>query len=129
MTDRQSIAKLQRHFERYPMHLQDILFELRNEVLAIRPSASERVDGHGLTYFDAVIGGPVKGAICGISIEEDHVQLGFIHGALLDDPKGLLEGERDYKRFTRIYSMESADWGALLDLVRGQIDYIEKHHR
>lgn len=124
-----SIGELQRHFERYPQPLQDILYELRSIVLALRPETTERIDRSGLTYFDAAIGGPVKGGICGISIEDDHVRLGFIHGALLDDPKGLLEGERDYKRFVRIYSLKHVDWEAIQSLIKEQIRYIEQHHR
>ena len=34
--------------------------------------------------------------------EPDHVQLGFFHGAALNDPKGILEGKGKQVRFIRV---------------------------
>ncbi len=129
--ERLSITALQKHFEYFPRELQDILFEFRNLVLEIRPDAAERVDARGLSYFDARMGGTVKGAIAIIHIAEDHIQLHLIHGALLPDPQGLLEGGQNvkYKRFAQIYSMESADWESLKALIQAQNDYVQEHHR
>ena len=131
MSERLSIGALQRHFVHFPTHLQDILFEFRNLVLDIRPDAAERVDPSGLSYFDARLGGTVKGSIASLHVADDHVQMHLIHGALLPDPKGLLDGGRDakYKRFASIYTMESADWEGLRSLIQAQDDYVQEHHR
>ncbi len=125
------MGALQQHFAHFPRELQDIVFEFRSGVFAMRPDVTERVDARGLSYFDARIGGTVKGSIGTIHIDDDHVQLHLIHGAFLPDPKGLLDGGLDakYKRFTRIYSMESADWKALFALLQAQNDYVQEHHR
>ena len=131
MSKRLSIGALHQHFAHFPAQLQDILFEFRNLVLEIRPDAAERLDPRGLSYFDARLGGTVKGSIASVHLADDHVQLHLIHGALLPDPKGLLDGGKDakYKRFARIYALESADWEALGELIRAQNDYVQEHHR
>jgi hypothetical protein len=43
--------------------------------------------------------------------------LGFIHGAFLPDPKGLLVGEPKYKKHIRLYSYEDAPWEYLRQLI------------
>ncbi len=129
-TNRISIGSLEKHFTHFPHELQDILFELRSIVLTIRSDASERVDPRGLSYFDARVGGTLKGSIATLHIADDHVQVHLIHGALLHDPQGLLEGGKEvkYKRFALVYSMESTDWKALADLIQAQNDYVQEHH-
>jgi len=126
-----SMGNLEQHFAHFPRELQDILFAVRDLVFEIRPEANERVDLRGLSYFDERIGGTVKGAIAIAHIADDHIQVHLIHGAVFPDPKGMLEGGLDakYKRFASLYSMEATDWQALGDLIRAQIDYIEKFHR
>lgn len=100
-----------------PPALQEIVFELRNLVAAAAPGASEVIQWGGLSYYDAARGGTVSAAICQIGLERDHVRLAFIHGAFLPDPRGLLEGERKYKRYVRIYSYAAAPWDDLAALV------------
>ena len=46
-----------------------------------------------------------------------YVQLGFFHGASLDDPRGLLEGKAEYVRHIKVRTIEDIDeaaFGALL---------------
>lgn len=97
--------------------LRDIVLELRSLILSVAPDATENIRRTGLTYYDRELGGPVSGGICQISIHSDHVRLAFIHGAFLPDPKGLLEGDRKYKRYVRIHSYEHAPWDDLKDLI------------
>ena len=131
MNERLSITVLQQHFAHFSQELLDLLFEFRSLILEIRPDATERVDPRGLSYFDARLGGTVKGSIASLHVADDHVQLHLIHGALLSDPKGLLDGGKDakYKRFASIYSMESADWEGLRSLIQAQDDYVQAHHQ
>jgi hypothetical protein len=97
--------------------LQDIVLELRNIIVSVTPTATEKILWEGLSYHDDERGGPVSAGICQISVREDHVRLAFIHGAFLPDPQGLLEGDQKYKRFVRINSYESAPWDYLKDLI------------
>jgi len=102
----------------HPPALQEIVLELRSLIVSAAPDACEKVLWKGLSYYRAGGGGPVSAGICQIAIEADHVRLGFVHGAFLPDPQGLLEGDRKAKRFARIYSYETAHWEALQDLIR-----------
>jgi hypothetical protein len=97
--------------------LQDIVLELRNIIASVAPGATETVHWKGLSYYFKERGGPVSAGICQISLQSDHVRLAFIHGAFLPDPKGLLEGDRMYKRFVRLYSYEDAPWDDLKELI------------
>jgi hypothetical protein len=50
-------------------------------------------------------------------LQRDRVRLAFIHGAFLPDPKGLLKGDRQYKRYVKITSFDQAPWDDLQDLI------------
>jgi hypothetical protein len=51
-------------------------------------------------------------------VHAEHVRLSFIHGVFIEDPQGLLQGERIAKRYVRLESYESAPWEALGELIR-----------
>ncbi len=100
-----------------PPELRDIVFELRSIIASIAPTATETIHRRGFTYYDAERGGPVSAGICQINLERDHIRLAFIHGAFLPDPKGLLKGDRLYKRYVKIDSFDQAPWDDLQDLI------------
>jgi len=108
---------LDRHLEHIRPELRDIILELRNIIASVAPNATETLHRGGLTYYDKERGGPVSAGICQIGFHQDHIRLAFIHGAFLPDPKGLLEGNRKYKRYVRIQSYEQAPWDYLKDLI------------
>jgi len=108
---------LDRHLEHIRPELRDIILELRNIIASVAPNATETLHRRGLTYYDKERGGPVSAGICQIGFHQDHIRLAFIHGAFLPDPKGLLEGDRKYKRYIRIQSYEQAPWDYLADLI------------
>ena len=113
-----SEGEIERFLERKPEALKDIVFELRNLIAEIAPYATEKIQWKGLSYYDANRGGTVKGGICQIEVHAEHVRLSFIHGAFIEDPQGLLQGERIAKRYVRLESYESAPWEALGELIR-----------
>jgi hypothetical protein len=98
--------------------LRDILLELRNIIASIAPDATESQHSRGFSYFYKERGGPVSAGICQIGIFRDHVRLGFIHGAFLPDPEGLLVGEPKYKKHVRIYHFDDAPWEYLRGLIQ-----------
>ncbi len=100
-----------------PSELRDIVFELRDTIAAIAPTATEAIHRHGFSYYHAERGGPVSAGICQINLQPDHIQLAFIHGAFLPDPKGLLRGERLAKRYVKIASFDQAPWDDLQNLI------------
>jgi len=97
----------------------DIVYELRNLVAEIAPTATEVVHSRGLTYFHAARGGPVSAGICQIGLYSDHIRLSFNLGVFLKDPNRLLEGKdtRLAKRYIRIDSYDQAPWDALKGLM------------
>ena len=109
--------QIELYLQHVPPQLRDIVLELRSLIVSVAPAATEARHPKGFTYYDAERGGPVSAGLCQISLHRGHVRLAFVHGAFLPDPKGLLEGDRKYKRFVRIYSYERAPWEDLKDLV------------
>jgi hypothetical protein len=103
--------------------LRDIVFELRDIVWRVCPEATERILWGGLSYHLSQKGGPVKGAVCQIELEKDHVLLSFIHGVRLTDPCSLLTGSRKSKRYLVIDSFEDAPWKEILELVKEAAEF------
>jgi hypothetical protein len=103
--------------------LRDIVFELRSIISSIAPTATETIHRKGFSYYHAERGGPVSAGICQINLLRDHIQLAFIHGAFLPDPKGLLEGDRLYKRYVKITSFDQAPWDDLQDLITASANF------
>jgi hypothetical protein len=96
----------------------DIVLELRSLVSSVCPNVTERILWRGLSYHDSTKGGPVKGAICQIELDRNHVRISFIHGARLSDPDSMLVGDQLSKRYLPIFSYERAPW----DAIRGFIE-------
>jgi hypothetical protein len=111
----------ERHIEKYLLHvnpeLRDIMLEIRNIVASIAPGVTESQHSRGFSYYFKERGGPVSAGLCQIGIFADHVRLGFIHGAFLPDPQGLLVGEPKYKKHLRIYHYEDAPWDYIRNLI------------
>jgi hypothetical protein len=112
-----STHEVEKILEHISPELRDIVLELRNIVAALAPEAAEEFRNKGFILYDARRGGPVSAGICQILIIHDHIELAFIHGAFLPDPKKLLEGGSRYKKFVRISSYEDAPWEYLRDLI------------
>ncbi len=103
--------------QRTPLHLQEIVLELRNIIVSTVPDATEVVRWGGLSYYHEGRGGIVSAGICQIGIHKDHIRLAFIHGAFLPDPHNLLEGIQKYKRFIKLESFDNAPWNDLKQLI------------
>jgi hypothetical protein len=65
-----------------------------------------------------------------ITPSQDHVQIGFVNGDMLDDPHGLLQGDADCQRQVPIqsYAMLDANAPALRGLILQQRAYTETDH-
>src|SRR5512137_2598528 len=113
----QSTRDIEIYLAHLPTELQDIVLELRDIIASVAPTATETIHRKGFTYYYAERGGPVSAGVCQINLQRDHIRLAFIHGAFLPDPKGLLEGDRLYKRYVKLYSFERAPWDDLQNLI------------
>jgi len=108
---------IEKYLQYISPELRDIVLELRNIVASVAPNATERQHSRGFSYYDKERGGPVSAGICQIGIYRDHVRLGFIHGAFLPDPQGLLVGEPKYKKHIRLYHYDEVPWDYLRQLI------------
>jgi hypothetical protein len=113
-----STAEVERFLSDVSPELQEIALELRSLLASICPEATERILWGVLSYHDSAKGGPVRGGICQIELFDDHVRLSFVHGARLEDPQRLLQGNRKSKRYVRIASYENASWEAIRGLIQ-----------
>jgi hypothetical protein len=119
----QPIRDVEHYLAHLSPELRDIVFELRGIIAAIAPTATETLHRKGLTYYHGERGGPVSAGICQINLQADHIQLAFIHGAFLPDPKHLLRGERQYKRYVKIASFDQAPWEDLQALIQASSNF------
>ena len=101
----------------FPSEVQNIALEIRNLVAEVASQATEEVHSRGFSYYFKDRGGPVSAGICQIKLTQDHVQLAFIHGAFLDDPRHLLSGKAKAKRYLEISSFSNTDWDYLKQLI------------
>jgi hypothetical protein len=90
---------------------------LRNVVRRTARDAEESVLWGGLSYHRPQVGGRVKGAVCQIVVNGDHVRLDFIHGIRLADPSDLLQGDRVSKRFVPIGTVADAERPEVIALI------------
>jgi hypothetical protein len=97
--------------------VRDMVLELRSLVSSVCPNATERILWGGLSYHDSAKGGPVKGAICQIELDRNHVRISFIHGARLRDPESMLVGDQLSKRHLPVVYYERAPWDAIRGLI------------
>ena len=90
-----------------------LLEELRAFVRETLPGAREGMKWGAPVYWNAA-GKPVIYLYGG----RDHANLGFLHGAGLDDPEGLLEGRGVSGRHVKVFPGKSWPRAALAVLVR-----------
>ena len=62
-----------------------------------------------------------------VNVFKDHTNLGFFHGAHLDDPNGLLEGTGKNMRHVKLRAGQTPDAAALAELIDAA--YLDIKHR
>ena len=113
-----SLSKVEKALEFQRPDLVDLVLEVRNIVIRVNPSATERIHSRGLTFYDAEKGGTISGGICFVEIHDNHVRIRFGLGVFLEDPKSLLSGDQRYMRYMDISSFDDAPWGDIEALIR-----------
>jgi hypothetical protein len=125
-----STLTVEKIIEHIPPELQDFILELRNIVATFAPLAAEKSSNKGFIIYDARRGVPVSAGFCQILIIQEHFELAFfIHGAYLPDPKGLLTGERRYKKIVRIITFATEPWADLKDLITASVHFDPRSHQ
>ncbi len=111
-----------RYVETCPGELCDLVLELREFVREAAPELAETVAFNALCYYNpdrpyGVIGGNV----CMIGTKPDCVHLAFLHGAHLDDPARVLDGNGKSKRYIALRDPGDIRREALTALIRAAI--------
>lgn len=107
-----------------PDDLCDLILELRELVQETAPELQEAIKFHALCYYKPNQPyGVIGGGVCMISARDDCVHLGFIHGAFLPDPDGLLQGTAKAKREIPIRTSTNIRRAAFEKLIRAAIAY------
>jgi hypothetical protein len=102
----------------YPAPMRDIAEAFRRIVRQAMPGAVERVrPGWRVVGYD-VVAGRRSAYFCWIMPEPVHVHLGFVHGILMDDPDGLLQGTIPRARWVTAVPDDQVDSPKLQWLVR-----------
>lgn len=109
------ILKLLNH---YPVEIQEIFLGVRDAVFMMVPTAWEKFKRNGTAYYLEDKSTPLMGMICHVVPQPDCVQIGFIFGAFMEDPHGLLEGKQKAKRMLNLKDYEQVNWEALEDLIK-----------
>lgn len=95
-----------------------IVGALRPVVRRMAPNTVESVVWNALSYHRPSVGGRVKGSVCLVEARDEYVALGFIHGASLPDPFGILRGAGKAKRWVAIESPAAARSRQVASLIR-----------
>ncbi len=110
-------AAVQEILEGFSPEVREIALSLRDLVLRAMPDALERPDSKDRLIFYG-FGPKMADLVCVIMLYRAHTNLGFVEGALLPDPDGLLTGTGKRARHVRVASLaavESAALDALLE--------------
>jgi hypothetical protein len=124
---RLSSREVQRLIERYPADVQELFLGVRDCVFAAVPEAWEGPKRGGTAYFLTEDGTPLKGMICHVVPKTDEVEIGFIFGAFMPDPRGWLVGSQKAKRHLHLRNYEGVDWGYLEELMRASAEVDPKN--
>jgi hypothetical protein len=117
--DRLTTAQVRQHLRIWDLSVRRAAMELRRVILREAPAAGEKIAFGVLCYYEPeCIWGVIGGNVCMIQPDEDYVSLGFIHGAVLEDPRNLLKGTGKHKRHLVIRSLEEARLPAVAALIR-----------
>jgi hypothetical protein len=103
--------------EPYPDDVQALINKARRALLKLLPGAKESVDSSAavLSYG---YGTGYRGMVCTLILSKSGVKLGFVRGAELNDPSGLLEGSGKTHKYVQLHSASDLDGPDLRQLIR-----------
>ena len=102
----------------YDVKVGEIALALREIVLKEVPEARETLfRGYAVSLTYSLTDRWTQG-FCHVVVYRNHVNLGFMKGAVLPDPKGLLEGSGKMIRHLRVASRDVLEKPQLPDLLR-----------
>lgn len=94
MAVRKPIPELLKFLSAYDKRIGKLALEVRNTVLSAAPDATEAIyDAYNAVAIGYSFTGRLKESFIHVAVYAPHVNLGFNHGAEMDDPEGVLQGD------------------------------------
>ena len=116
--------EIEKLFRSWPGEACDLALELRDFVLEVAPEVAETIAFNALCYYKpGQPYGVIGGNVCMIGLRGDRLELGFIHGASLPDPDGLLQGTGKASRHIELHSVKDIHRRAFKRLIRAAVAY------
>jgi len=113
--------QLTRAIARYPPGIRALAQALLGALRARLPGATELVyDNYALTIAFSPTDRPSH-AVVGITLYPRWINLGFMEGAMLDDPDGVLAGSGSQFRHVRLAAAADLDMPAIAALIDGAV--------
>ena len=108
----------------YPPPITSTAKRCRQLILQVAPDVKEKANQgwRSISYRDAQIG-----YFCGIFPFEDHVDLIFEFGCLLEDPDGILQGETRQTRYLRFHDPGDIDDETIKFFLQSALDLPASH--
>lgn len=106
--------------------IKEIAYGLRALLAEVMPGITEVPWGHQKTVGYGI--GPKKMSehFCYLAPQKNHVNLGFMYGANLPDPEGLLEGTGNLMRHVKIKTREDVERPAIRNLIEAASKHLPK---
>src|SRR6202012_1403469 len=119
---RRPIPELLQFLSPYDPAIQKLALDIRAYLLTIEPRATETIyDAYNAVAIGYSFTGRLKECYCHVAVYPKHVNLGFNHGADLDDPKKILQGKGSQVRHITIHEKSDLAGLYLKSLVRAAI--------
>ena len=101
----------------YPADVQALTNQARRLLLKLLPGAEESADPSAavLSYG---YGPGYRGMICTLILGKSGVKLGFVRGAELNDPNGLLGGSGKTHKYVQLHAASDLNGPALKQLIK-----------
>jgi len=101
----------------YDAGVREIALRARDLIAKLVPKAEEKVY-FGWRIISFSLDGKMSGQFCSVSPGRNYVNLYFMQGASLDDPKGLLEGTGKNMRHVKLREVSGLKNAALKELIQ-----------
>jgi hypothetical protein len=119
---RRPIPELLQFLKPYQPNIQKLALDVRAYLLEMEPRATETIyDAYNAVSIGYSFTGRLKECYCHVAVYSQHVNLGFNHGADLDDPRKVLLGKGSQVRHITIREKSDFVGPYLKNLVRAAI--------
>ncbi len=115
-------TKVEDFLNSYPVEIRDLMLKMRTLILEMMPDAIEHLTAYKSIAFGTSVSA-MKDDIFYIAPFKSHINLGFMRGGELPDPKGVLEGTGKLLRHVKIKKAEDLEKPGLRELMIAAIDH------